>query len=70
MEKNEHVYYWAWKEEDNPDHKYFSPEMPKWYRVFRLGKTLKDTPITEPMSRAEAITYCERIVKLTGGGEL
>lgn len=72
MEKNEHVYYWAWQEEDNPDHRYFSHHNPQWYRVFRTvpGERVRDSAVTEPMSRDEAIEYCARIVKLTGGREL
>jgi hypothetical protein len=70
---DEHVYYWAWAEEDNKDCDF---RKPKWFRVFRSAATGKlfqrihDDPITEAMSKAEAIEYCQRIVKLTGGREL
>ena len=70
---DEHVYYWAWAEEDNKDCDF---RKPRWFRVFRSGETGKlsqrihDDPVTEPMSRDEAIEYCQRIVKLTGGREL
>ena len=70
---DKHVYYWAWAEEDNKDYDFRKPE---WFRVFRSGETGKlsqrihDDPVTEPMSRDEAIEYCQRIVKLTGGREL
>ena len=64
---DEHVYYWAWREEDNEDCDFRNP---KWFRVFRAGVHINDPPITEAMSRDEAIAYCERIVKLTGGREL
>jgi len=68
---DEHVYYWAWREEDNPTHYYLSQKEPEWFRVFRsMPNTLHDDPITEAMSREEAIAYCQRIVKLTGGREL
>ena len=55
MGKEEHVYYWAWQEVDNPDHKYFSPESPKWYRVFRRMQAIHDEPVTEAMPKEEAI---------------
>lgn len=72
LDEKEHVYYWAWQEEDNRGHSYFDPKMPKWYRVFKLqaGMYKRDTPVTEPMTREEAIAYCERIVKLTGGRQI
>ena len=70
MEKNEeHVYYWGWMEEDNPDHKYFDPHPPPFYRVFK-NERVRSIPVTEPMSKEEAIAYCKRIVKLTGGREI
>jgi hypothetical protein len=65
---DEHVYYFAWAEEDNTGHSYFDGRHAKWYRVFKAGG--KGIPVTEPMSRDEAIAYCKRIVKLTGGREL
>lgn len=71
MEKNEHVYYWAWQEKDNLHHRLTSPYYPPLYRVFRSEpRATHDTPVTEPMTRDEAIATCERIVKLTGGREL
>lgn len=64
---DEHVYYWAWQADDNIGN-YRNPTL---YRVFRARKgVVHDAPITEPMSRDEAIAYCERIVKLTEGKEL
>jgi hypothetical protein len=67
----EHVYYWAWLKDDNPNHRYLSSHNPEWYRVFRCERgRLHDDPITEPMSKQEAVAYCRRIVKLTGGREL
>jgi hypothetical protein len=65
---DEHVYYWAWAEEDNPGYSYFGGQNGKWYRVFKAGG--KGTPVTEPMSREEAIDYCNRVVKLTGGRQI
>ena len=73
LDEDKHVYYWAWAEEDNKDCDFRKPE---WFRVFRSGETGKlfqrihDDPITEVMSKAEAIEYCKRIVKLTGGREI
>ena len=64
--EDKHVYYWAWAERDNPN-TYRNPQL---YRVFRAGKTIQDEPITETMSKVEAIEYCKRIVKLTGGREI
>jgi len=63
MDDDKHVYYWAWAEADNPN----AFKNPQHYRVFRSGATIHDEPVTEPMSKAEAIEYCGRIVKLTGG---
>lgn len=61
---DEHLYYWAWQEKDNPD----SFSKPKWFRVFRaIPDRVHDAAVTEPMSRDEAKAYCDRIVKLTGG---
>lgn len=65
---DDQLYYWGWMEEDNPEHNYFSNTEAKWFRVFRaVPSTVKDDPITNPMSREEAIAYAHRIVKLTGG---
>ncbi len=70
MLDDNHVYYWAWQEKDNPEHSYLRGE-PKWFRVFRsIPNTIHDAPITETMSKVEAIAYCKHIVKLTGGREL
>lgn len=68
MDKDdEHIYYWAWSEKDNPNAYHTSP-YDKLYRVYRaLHNVVKDPPITEVMSRREAQEYCERIAKLTGG---
>jgi hypothetical protein len=67
----EQVFYWGWLAEDNPKHSYFSSNTEKLYRVFRVESAYgADSPLTEPMSRDEAIKYCERIVKLTGGREI
>jgi hypothetical protein len=63
----EHVYYWAWSEEDNPNG-FGVPENLKKYRVFRAAKSsTRGIPMTEIMSREESIEYCERIVRLTEG---
>lgn len=59
------AYYWAWSEDDNPN---FDPRTCTYdlkYRVFRSTNTPKGIPLTEPMSRAEAIAKCEQIIKLT-----
>lgn len=59
------VYYWAWSNADNPD---FDPRTGTFnlmYRVFRSTDTTKGVPLTEPMSRAEAIAKYEQIIKLT-----
>jgi hypothetical protein len=72
LDEDKHVYYWAWAEEDNPD-AYRNPQL---YRVFRsqangrLSQRIHDEPVTEAMTKGEAIAYCERIVKLTGGREI
>jgi len=65
LDEDKHVYYWGWAEYDNPN----AFRNPQGYRVFRLTPKInaKDEPVTEPMSRDEAIAYCKRIVKLTGG---
>ncbi len=70
LEEDEHVYYWAWSEKDNPDHSEFNGRYVEWYRVFRRTRGVHDTPVTAPMSKAEAVVYCERIVRLTGGKRL
>jgi hypothetical protein len=69
---DEHVYYWAWTEYDNPKHDYGGGTNNLLFRVFRLVPTMgtPDDPITEAMSKVEAIEYCKRIVKLTGGREI
>lgn len=58
-------YYWAWSDNDNPN---FDPRTCTYdlkYRVFRRTDTTKGIPLTEPMSRAEAIAKYEQIIKLT-----
>ena len=60
-----HSYYWAWSEEDNKDCDF---RKPAWYRVFKAEG--KGMPVTEPMSKEEAIDYCNRVVKLTGGRQI
>ena len=68
--EDEHVYYWAWQVKDNLEHSYLRGE-PKWFRVLRsIPNTIHDDPLTEAMSKEEAIAYCARIIKLTGGKEL
>lgn len=73
---DEHVYYWAWTEYDNPKYDYRGGTNNLLFRVFRSQETGKvsqrihDEPITETMSKVEAIAYCKHIVKLTGGREL
>lgn len=68
MLDDNHVYYWAWQEKDNEDYDF---NKPKWFRVFRATPNhVHDPVVTEPMTRDEAIAFCERIVKLTGGREL
>jgi hypothetical protein len=66
LDRDDHPeYYWAWSNDDNPD---FDPRTCTYelkYRVFRRTDTTKGIPITEPMSRAEAIAKCEQIIKLT-----
>lgn len=63
----EHVYYWAWSEDDNPN-SFGVPEHLKKYRVFRAARnSTRGIPMTEVMSREEAREYCDRIVKLTQG---
>lgn len=64
--RNEHVYYWAWCDEDNPNG-HGMPEHLKKYRVFRAGSSTRGIPMTETMTREEARVYCEQIVKLTNG---
>jgi hypothetical protein len=76
LDEGKHVYYWAWTEYDNPKHNYRDSTRHLLFRVFRahvsgkLSQRIHDEPITEAMSKAEAIEYCQRIVKLTGGREL
>lgn len=70
MLDEDYIYYWAWSANDNPD---FDPRTGTFnlmYRVFRSSGTTKGEPITEPMSRAEAIAKCAQIIKLTGGREI
>jgi len=66
LDRDDHPeYYWAWSNDDNPD---FDPRTCTYelkYRVFRRNGTTKGIPLTEPMSRAEAIAKCEQIIKLT-----
>lgn len=59
------TYGWGWFPEDNPDRKTRSKE-PLRVRVVRYT-TEGVQKLSEPMSREEAIEYCLRIVKLTGG---
>lgn len=66
LAKHEHVYYWAWNEEDNPNG-FGIPEKLKRYRVFRASNSTRGIPMTETMSREEAIRKCEEIVRLTDG---
>ena len=70
LDEDKHVYYWGWAEYDNPKYNYHDGTNHLLFRVFRAGKTLQDEPITEAMTKGEAIAYCERIVKLTGGREI
>jgi hypothetical protein len=70
LDEDKHVYYWGWLECDNPEYDYRGGTNKLLFRVFRAGKTIHDDPITEAMSKVEAIEYCKRIVKLTGGREL
>jgi len=67
--ENEHVYSWAWSEEDNPDQGSRIGLEPIRWRVFRYG-VKKAYPVTEPMSREEAKAKCAEIIKLTGGKKL
>ena len=70
LAEHEHVYYWAWREEDNPQ-SYATPDDKKLYRVFRAAKSsTRGIPLTETMSREEAKQKCEEIVKLTQGREI
>ena len=60
-----YIYYWAWSNDDNPD---FDPRTGTYnlmYRVYRSNGKIKGVPLTEPMSRAEAIAKCKQIIKLT-----
>ena len=67
-EHDEHVYYFAWLEKDNPD----VHSQPLKFRVFRSHSSpvAHDPYVSEPMSRQEAKELCSRIVKLTGGVEI
>jgi hypothetical protein len=66
LDRDDHPdYYWAWSEDDNPDFDPRTGTHPIKYRVFRITNTTKGIPLTEPMSRAEAIAKCEQIIKLT-----
>jgi hypothetical protein len=64
-----HTYYWAWTEKDNVGFKTLTAE-PRYFRVWRVNYEGDDMPVTEKMSRAEAVEYCRRIVKLTEGKAL
>ena len=59
------TYGWGWFAEDNPDRKTRSKE-PLRVRVVRYT-TEGVQKLSEPMSHDEAIEYCLRIVKITGG---
>lgn len=64
-----HEYYWAWSMDDNPKYNpYDTNDLA--YRVFRSTSTTKGVPVTEPMTKAEAIAKCKQIVMLTEGREL
>ena len=63
----DHVYYWAWREEDNEGFDPSGIREPKWFRVFRATNTSKGIPLTDVMTKEEAKEYCEQIVKLTDG---
>jgi hypothetical protein len=59
------TYGWGWFHEDNPDRKTRSKE-PLRVRVVRYT-TEGVQKLSEPMSHDEAIEYCLRIIKITGG---
>jgi hypothetical protein len=65
---DEHVYYWAWREEDNA--KLPANAMPSAYRVFRATNSSRGKILTDIMTREEAEEYCKHIVNLTGGREI
>lgn len=66
---DEHIYYWAWQEDDNKGISYFRSNYERKFRVFRVceGVGSKDEAITEPMQYQEAKVYAHRIAKLTEG---
>ena len=66
---DEHIYYWAWQEDDNKGISYFRSNYERKFRVFRVceGVDSKDEAITEPMYYQEAKVYAHRIAKLTEG---
>jgi hypothetical protein len=66
---DEHIYYWAWQEDDNKGISYFRSNYERKFRVFRVceGVGSKDEAITEPMQYQEAKVYARRIAKLTEG---
>ena len=64
---DEHIYYWAWSEDDNKGISYFRSNYERKFRVWRVYEWGKDEPITEPMQYQEAKEYAHRIVKLTEG---
>jgi len=59
------TYGWGWFPEDNPNRTTLSKE-PLRVRVVRYT-TEGVQKLSEPMSREEAIEYCLRIIKITGG---
>ncbi len=57
--------YWvAWSDDDNPQGKDTEPMM---YRVFREDRVHKPTPITEAMSKAEAVKKLIELAYLIKG---
>ena len=69
LEDDEHVYYWAWAMEDNPNYNMYRANDLK-YRVFRGRRQGVGIPVTEPMSKREAVAKCKQIVMLTEGREI
>lgn len=67
MGDEEHIYYFAWRREDNIG---FNPARPRFFRVWRVNLYGSDEAVTDRMPREEAVEYCERIIKLTGGKQL
>lgn len=67
---DEHIYYWAWSEDDNKGISYFRSNYERKFRVWRVCEGNKDDAITEPMQYEEAKTYARRIAKLTEGSIL